>query len=220
VTENPLFRWASAELFCIEALPATAVVLQKSVSKLNLDRKGFHIVPAALSRQDGTAWFPKSSEGAGREDVGIDYCNSTNSSSTGLCQEIPVYSIDTFVNQKWDSKEIIHFLSIDVEGYDIDVLLGGVQVLKRVEYLEFEYHRIGSWVNYPLSAAIDPLDSIGFTCYWAGSGGRLWRITGCYRNVYNFHYWSNVACVNRALVPVLAQQMEERFLNQLNGTNK
>lgn len=212
--KNTFFRWASAQLFCIEALPATAVALQAAVSKLNLHEKGFQIVPAAISRQDGKAQFPKSSKDAGREDLGIDYCSSNNSSNDDLCEEVPVYSIDTFINQKWNSTEIIQFLSIDVEGYDLEVLLGGIKELQRVEYVEFEYHRIGSWINYPLSAAIDPLDSIGFTCYWAGSGGKLWRITGCYRNVYNYHYWSNVACVNRELVPVLAEQMEKRFLNE------
>jgi hypothetical protein len=54
----------------------------------------------------------------------------------------------------------------------------------------------------------------GFTCYWL-SGTSLWRITGCYFDVYDsWHGWSNVGCVHRSYVN-LAMRMEDRFNSTL-----
>ena len=69
----------------------------------------------------------------------------------------------------------------------------------------------------PLKSAIDYLDEIGFTCYWAGSE-ELWRITDCWHPHYDGIYWSNVACANRRLVPVLVQKMETLFLETVHTT--
>jgi FkbM family methyltransferase len=205
-------KTSSATLHCIEAMPVTAAVLKKAASELELEKHGFHVVHAALSRQDGTTRFPKNSY-FGREDMGIYGCEGMGAKTSDHCEEVPMYSLDSFVN-KHVQDGIIHFLSIDVEGSDYDVLMGGGNTLKRVEYLEFEYHEFKPWAKYPLSSAIDPLDWLDFTCYWAGQD-KLWRITGCYRPQYDGHGWSNVACVNRVLAPELAEQMERKFLETI-----
>ena len=116
----------------------------------------------------------------------------------------------------------IDLLSVDVEGYDWDVLLGGDATLKRVNYLEFEYHQVGNWPNHQLSTAIDKLKGQGFVCYWAGAFGQLWRISDCWQEYYNLHYWSNVACVNvnQPSVETMAQRMEELFLQTLAQGDK
>lgn len=65
-----------------------------------------------------------------------------------------MYSLDSYIqtfipntitNSNDNEEEIpINYLSIDVEGWDYEVLLGGKQnVLQRVHYLEFEYN----WVS-------------------------------------------------------------------------
>ena len=113
----------------------------------------------------------------------------------------------------------IHFLSIDVEGFDFNVMKGGTRTLARTEYLEFEYHYVGNWAKQSLQDAIKMLDDLGFTCYWAGKD-KLWRLDdSCWLDHYNFHTWSNVACVNRKLNRQLAMNMENTFLKTLAEKN-
>lgn len=115
------------------------------------------------------------------------------------------------------SRNPINILSIDVEGFDGDVLLGATSdVLKRVEYLEFEYNWMGSWKAQHLYDVIEMLDtSAGFTCYWAGIN-RLRRITDCWMAYYDVKSWSNIACANRNLAPQLAAKMEDIFHRSLD----
>ena len=63
--------------------------------------------------------------------------------------------------------------------------------------------------------AIDYLDEIGFTCYWAGRG-ELWRITQCWQRHYGGVFWSNVACAHRRLAPSLLEKMETVFLDTVS----
>jgi hypothetical protein len=65
--------------------------------------------------------------------------------------------------------------------------------------------------------AIDMLDNVGFTCYWAGTS-KLWRITHCWRDVYDTaKFIATVACVNRNLKEskTLADDMERLFLQTI-----
>ena len=97
----------------------------------------------------------------------------------------------------------------------MDVLLGGADhALPRVHYLEFEYNWMGTWKNQPLSTNIEWLDEQGFTCYWAGFDNMIWRITKCFLDHYDVHFWSNVTCVNRNVDDVrdVANSMERLFL--------
>lgn len=59
-------------------------------------------------------------------------------------------------------------------------------------------------------------DGGGFVCYWAGRGGKLWRISDCWLDHYDeLKEWSNVACVNWKRAPTLAARMEARFLQTI-----
>ena len=199
----------------------------------------FHIVNAAISSEDGTARFPAGHDGLlGAESLGLSSCeppadntnNATMKNETfyqgTACTDVPVYSLDTFVprfvfqqQQQQRQQRRIHYLSIDAEGYDFEVLMGSREVLPFVEYLEFEYHLVGMWPQHRLAEAIDVLsEEFKFVCYWAGVD-QLWRIShGCYRPQYDKRFWSNVACVNPALVPDLARSMEAMFLKTINAT--
>jgi len=202
----------------------------------------------------------KSTNKDGIENVGLSNCERMNQwKKKKYCSEVTVVTLKDYVEQHIDvdsngnetstlrkTKRTIHHLSIDVEGYDADVLLGaGPDLLKRVEYLEFEYNYMGSWGKQHLYDVISQLDGtstrsyngstgtdtdtnengnnnnnnnsngLSFTCYWAGQR-RLWRITGCWMRYYDIHTWANVACVNRKLVPKLASRMEAVFRTTLN----
>ena len=196
------------EFHCIEPVPQTFAMLKEGREKIGLDDKNFVLTHAAISSRDGTVQFPDGV--AGVESFGIDYCNKKNGTNTGTlshigetgmasdinCIEVATYSLDKYVAKYVRSKGPINTLQIDVEGFDFDVLFGAGSVLDRTYYLEFEHHIEGSWGQLHLQDGVKLLDGKGFTCYWAGKGGNIWRITKCYSEVYDgWHGWSNIVCV-------------------------
>jgi len=205
----------AGEMHCIEPMPSTFSLLKRASDALRHENQGLVLTHAAISSAQGTAQFP-SGEAAGREDIGIDFCNSSAERLPAQCEDVSVYSLEGYVAKYVKSKGPINILQIDVEGWDFDVLFGASSVLDRTHYLEFEYHVSGKWNKLHLPDAVRLLDGKGFTCYWAGKG-QLWRITECYFEVYNhWHGWSNVACVHRSQKK-LSEKMENLFLETLDA---
>mmetsp|Transcript_25354 Transcript_25354/g.28364 ORF Transcript_25354/g.28364 Transcript_25354/m.28364 type:complete len:540 (-) Transcript_25354:87-1706(-) len=238
-------------MHCFEPIPQTVANLKKSAKQLGYDRLGFHVIPKAVSNKAGTVGF-YTDNNAGVENIGMaSACSKIMdpASREKMCKDVEVITlkdyVETSIDKNSEANTIIHHLSIDVEGFDVDVLFGaGPSVLKRVEYLEFEYNWMGSWEKQHLHDVILMLDGkkhrpiynsnehngnatdidtneyseLSFTCYWAGIQ-RLWRITDCWMRFYDIHTWGNVACVNRKLAPMLAAKMESVFLNTLNHTD-
>mmetsp|Transcript_20369 Transcript_20369/g.56670 ORF Transcript_20369/g.56670 Transcript_20369/m.56670 type:complete len:285 (-) Transcript_20369:60-914(-) len=236
-------------MHCFEPMPQTVSRLKHSASTLGYDKKGYIVINSAVSKEVGTALF-SSAENINRdglENVGLATCK--NIEERKHCSGVDMTTLKDYVAKHIDNKNksnnnnktpprTIHHLSIDVEGFDGDVLLGGgTDLLQRVEYLEFEYNWMGSWAKQHLWDVVSYLDGSGsgsthgdfyreatandhdnekeenklsFTCYWAGEK-RLWRITDCWMMYYDVHMWSNVACVNRKRVPKLADKMEAVF---------
>ena len=200
-----------SEVHCIEPMPATAKELARAANELGWTDVGFIVAHAAIGRNDGMASFPSSSS------VGVENKGLENGCKSGLCENVVVYSLDSYVEQHV-SPYPIDYLSIDVEGFDFDVLLGGLNdTLPRVKYLEFEYNWMGSWKDQSLSDAVNLLDRVGFTCYWAGKNGLLWQITNCWLDQYHVHVWSNVACISRhdRQMRSVAEDMHKRFVSTL-----
>ena len=203
----------TAFLHCVEAMPGTAMALKEAAHELSWDDKGFVVTHAAMSKNDGFVPFP-SSNGVGIENQGIGNCVKNPSS----CVNVTMYSLDTFVSKFVPESMPINYLSVDVEGFDMDVLLGGLKTaLPRTQYLEFEYNWVGSWGHQHLNDLVTLLDQRGFTCYWPGFDNNIWRITGCWLDFYDTHVWSNVACVNRNMdeVKSMAEDMELLFHNTI-----
>jgi len=210
-----------SQMHCIDPLEHNANALRRSAHELGLDTKGFHVHQIAVSRTNGAVLFPSAkATQLGTENKGISNCKQTKV-PTESCESVEMYNLDTFDQKFLKPDAPINILSIDVEGFDGDVLLGATEyTLPRVQYLEFEYNWMGSWQGQKLSDVIELLDSkFGFTCYWPGNKGQIWRITGCWQEHYNLHFWSNVACVNRnyEAVKELANIMEEMFLHTLEN---
>ena len=197
-------------LHCVEAMPGTATALKEAANELSLDEKGFIVTHAAMSKTDGSVLFP-SANGVGIENKGIGNC----AKNPEACTNVTMYSLDTFVAKFVPKNVPINYLSVDVEGFDMDVLTGGLKALTRIQYLEFEYNWVGSWAKQHLKVLVDLLNQRGFTCYWPGYDNLIWKITGCWLDHYDIHMWSNVACVNRKEVPTLADDMERLFQETL-----
>jgi len=205
---------SKGEMHCIEPMPTTVQNLKNGASTMNLAKEGFIIHHAAISSVDGLIAFPKAGKHGkvGAEDMGMDECKKPNMEK--WCEDVPMFSLQSYVDTYVKSSGPINILSIDVEGFDFDVLFGAGSALDRTEYLEFEFHVVGTWATHHLSDAVDLLDGKGFNCYWAGTG-KLWRINGCMHDMYStWHGWSNVACVHRSHVS-LSKTMERIFLETL-----
>ena len=223
----------TAYVFCVEAGTKTAESLKKARNEMDSSwRDQFTVTHAAMGSMDGTAYFPIIAPGI--ESRGM--CKGAQAN----CEPIQMYTVDTYVNKFVHSKVMegaiaasrqplqenlvdgsypvmIDVLSVDVEGFDWDVLgLGGADTtLSRVKYLEFEYHGTGNWPKTKLShATVQLWEKYSFVCYYAGVG-KLWRLTNCFQAYFNKHRWSNVACVNLRLDPDLAERMEALFQSQL-----
>jgi FkbM family methyltransferase len=209
----------NAVVYCIEAMPSTADSLLKTSLQLGWENN-LVVTNAAMAKTDGVALFPNVEDTIGAETFGLGDCDIPKYKH--LCKEVPVSRLDTFTAKNVPDDAYIEFLSIDAEGYDFDVLSGGVDTLKRSKYLEFEFHWTGSWKNYNLSTAIDLLKDTGFVCYWAGGNGHVWRITDCWLDYFNIHAWSNVACVNLAIPSTasLAARMERLFQETMGADHE
>jgi FkbM family methyltransferase len=213
----------NAVVHCLEAMPVTAQHLAQTARRLNLQDR-LLVKNTAASDINGWTFFPNQPDGkVGVEGLGLDACSNPKivTQNPHLCANVSIETLDSLllsdhVDDNANSKKV-DLLSIDVEGYDFNVLLGAKRILPHVRYLEFEYNWKGPWGKQPLSTAMEYLESLGFVCYWAGNKGRVWRITNCWRESYNLHFWSNVACVNGKdpVVRSMAEQLEEMFQSTL-----
>jgi FkbM family methyltransferase len=197
-----------AIVHCVEPLPRNSARLQATAKKLGYEDH-FHVHAVAMSNEDGITYFPRETK-LGDEQKGIGSCEL----DTSNCDAVPMYTLDTFSRDVLqDEASMIDFLSIDVEGYDGLVLEGASKMLSRVRYLEFEYNWKGPWKKISLSSTIQTLKEAGFSCYWPGAHGNIWRITDCFLSHYDLKFWSNVACVNvqDPSTKDLAQVMERMF---------
>ena len=84
-----------------------------------MTKKGFTVTHAAISKQDGSVLFP-STQVTGKEQGSIEHC-TTNSEAN--CVNVDMYSLDTYVSKFLSEDTQINYLSVDVEGFDQDVLL-------------------------------------------------------------------------------------------------
>lgn len=192
------------QVHCIEPMPSTFQALRNAANITGYQQYGLEVVQTAMSDRKGTALLP-SVLVAGTENKGL-----SSEFEQGQLEPVEQLTLDDYVVQ-YKIRQRIHVLLIDVEGYDFNVLLGANKTLEGVEYLEFEYNWSGPWEKQRLDEAILYLHDKSFTCYWAGVG-KLWRLdSSCWLDHYNAHFWSNVACVHRQLVPDLARRMEEIF---------
>ena len=178
--------------YCIEPMPRTFIFLEACMRELHY-LGPLTLVEAAMSSVSGTALFPDAA--AGREDFGLDFNSETNHYET---VEVEVKTLDSLV--RTEMIETIDWLSIDAEGHDVRVLLGGLNTLAahKIRYFEFEYHHHGKWATSDLEDVIDMLDQFGYDCYWALNSGGLSRLTGCWHATYaDEATWSNIACISR-----------------------
>eukprot|EP00957_Ditylum_brightwellii_P207145 15351686-Ditylum_brightwellii.AAC.1 len=123
------------EMHCIEPMPQSFERLKQSTDALSYSKKGLVVTNAAVSKESGEMLFHTGGLKAGIENKGLDSCGRLNEEQREkYCTLVPVYSLyDYFkTHVKADKKDPINILSIDVEGFDGNVLLGATpEILKR-----------------------------------------------------------------------------------------
>jgi hypothetical protein len=112
----------------------------------------------------------------------------------------------------------IHYVKVS-GGYNFLASWFTSKSLSRAWYLEFVVDWKEEWTAGDASLLLKSLlPKSGFTCYWAGSNGNLWRINGCWQDHYSIKSWSNVACVNTEVegTKPLLDSMEQGFEKTLS----
>lgn len=210
------------EVHCVEALPQTARILTKGAEATRADQHGLKVHNYAIVGTPGVGsiLFPDGADFFGEEGFSLAHC--AREEFRDKCVETPAATIDEYVDKHvaLTEGETIPYLSIDIEGFDYTAMKAATNTLQRTNYLEFEYHGQGDWLDQNLKDAIDMLSGHGLVCYWSGRS-QLYRITNCWLDYFDFHSWSNVACVSPQRQPKLAAKMEAVFRSSLlEHTNK
>ena len=205
---------------CLEPMANNFEKLDTAAKHLGWE-DNFLVTRAAISKQTGTIKFEKTEFGVENMGLSIRKCGKRKNGTFRNCDVVNVYTLDQYMEDiaKVKTNGIIHLLSIDVEGSDYDVIKGGSKTLQKTAYLEFEYNWMRPWHEQNLIDAVKDLNKFDFTCYWAGLG-KLWRVEeSCWLSHFDFHTWSNIACVNRKLNGILAKNMENIFLKTLEDNS-
>ncbi|KAL7575330.1 hypothetical protein ACA910_001848 [Epithemia clementina (nom. ined.)] len=139
----PPLSSSSAVLYCIEAMPITARLLHATAQKLQIANE-FQVTNVAMSDHDGTVYFSDNHQKGGIEQQGIANCqkyslNQKPPPGSDGCKEVLLYSLDTLIAEKYGNdnrnrRHCIDFVSIDIEGFDGNVLLGVANALSRIGY--------------------------------------------------------------------------------------
>ncbi len=135
------FPIREGEMHCIEPMPSNALVLNNAIKTLSLDEERFVVSHAAISSGNGVVKFPNIR--AGYEACGIQGCQNVVEQVSLV--DVNVYSLDYYASKFVRGQGPINVLSVDVEGWDFDVLFGASSVLDRTYYLEFEFHTVGEF---------------------------------------------------------------------------
>jgi hypothetical protein len=117
--------------------------------------------------------------------------------------EVPMMNLEqlikTFDIEKNGDGVLIDILLIDTEGHDAEVLKGAYDILRQrraVRMISFELNENCPWPLTKLETIIQDLAKMSYVCYFQGQG-RLFRLTGCWTDLYEINRWSNIACVKR-----------------------
>jgi FkbM family methyltransferase len=128
---------------CVEPMASTAAAVQRMLGGLGW-AAAITLVHAAVSSAPGSALFPVGP--AGFEASGL------GSASPGGYRPVEVVTLDDLARRY----ELggVDVLTVDTEGNDVRVLLGGLRTLPAVRYLEFEHHVINRWARSDLQDTV------------------------------------------------------------------
>jgi FkbM family methyltransferase len=163
---------------------------QKLVRNLNLNRLANVVVEAqALGRREGTTEFH----------LCLDHQGSWSSirppaddvTARQVVVEVPITTLDGYLIRDHEVDHV-NLIKIDVEGGELDVLVGGQEVLARfrpVVLCELEDRRTRQW-GYGGAEIIGLLEKSGYRWFGVDQGGRLMPA-----DATDQHSWQNLVAV-------------------------
>lgn len=205
-----------ARAYCIEPVPNIFERLQQTKAKMNFGDE-LHMQQLVISNVADDILVHNGGDKIGTEGVGLGNWQQACSNPNGNpdCTQVAVDSLDHWVTTTdIGPTDPIHYVSLGLQGYDYLALVGSARTLKRIHYLELQYHWFGNWGSQSLQDMVVRMKRKHFVCYWAGDN-KLWRITDCYQDHYENRFFANIVCVNVQMAPELAKHMEGIFLKTL-----
>ena len=180
---------------CIDPLPNTFDAVSKAIVATKYGEKGLKMYQLSITDKQGWHDFPLVDTGTdyhqgasvANKDAGPGACSHLDEASRKeKCKPVEETTLDAFTEKNQPGTGNINFLLSEASSFDFEVLMGGKTALKRVEYVEFGFNWKGTWRDpgKSVTSAVQMLNELGFTCYWAGKK-KLWRITGCLRPEYD-----------------------------------
>lgn len=146
--------------------------------------KDITIRDVAVSDLIGQSYFTEDSSNSQHSHLG----SLSSSDKDHLTQVHVVRLDDVFSTPSFH----LDFLKIDTEGYDLKVLKGAYNLLKRTRFIQFEYNASWAQAGSTLADALQYLQNLGFSIYLIRSSG-LHPLRYEYWQEY-FRYSNFLAC--------------------------
>ena len=202
--------------YCIEPVPKNFERLSQTKAKMGWDDE-LRLEQLVISHNTGEIGVHNGDK-IGVEGIGMaNWAKSCAGEDPEDCTKVPVDQLDHWITTSAAGigpEDPIHYMSLGLQGYDFLALIGSGHTLKRIQYLELQYHWFGNWESQSLKDMVIRMKRKNFVCYWAGDN-KLWRLTDCYQEHYENRFYANIACVNAQLAPGLAKEMEDLFQKTL-----
>lgn len=154
--------------YLIQHSQATGYLFEPSIHCVNRLRERFAgtsiiIRPVSVADFSGSAILNEEINcGLGSSLANIQHRNKTIPKKT---------TVTTLDLEFYNAKQSISFLKIDTEGYDLRVMKGAKQLLRRVRFLQFEYNSYWLSANSSLAEANRFLSELGFCIFLIRSTG-------------------------------------------------
>ncbi|MES1998435.1 MAG: FkbM family methyltransferase [Pseudomonadota bacterium] len=145
------------EIYSFEPTPSTFKVLQERISKHQLQNIS-HLVPKALSNEDGTAEMYVTGETAGTNSLHPDAINRNQS-------RIQIDKTTAYAYCSSNGIQVIHFLKCDTEGHDMTVLQGAKKLFdeQRIMACQFEYNHRWIYSRHYLKDVFDMFEGTPYS---------------------------------------------------------
>jgi len=181
-------------VFALDVSPGNIDALNRLKSKLPPElQSNFVVLNHGLSDSDETICVT-GTKAAGSQ-------SSSVSKNTKCSRDQYEARVASFTNFWAENKlEYASMVKIDTEGHDPVILRDMYPLLRqhKIDTVLFEYHGIGAWTQTTLQKIVHELNQLGYDSYMMGDFV-LYKLNGCWRDEYEFKFWSNVFVMRRGL---------------------
>jgi FkbM family methyltransferase len=194
-------------VFALDVSPGNIDALNRLKSKLPPAlQQNFVVLNHGLSDVDETICVTGTKAAGGQ--------SSSVSKNTKCSRDQYEARVVSFMNFLAENKlEYASMVKIDTEGHDPVIVRDMYPLLRqhKIDTVLFEYHGIGAWTQTTLQKIVHELNQLGYDSFMMGDFV-LYKLNGCWREEYEFKFWSNVFVMRRGLehAPDLVREYSKR----------